>query len=78
MKRFKYIATLTLAVAGLATQADAIPVTYFYAGANFTFGTGPVGFTTSDNITAIFTVNNFLAPNMDIRFIVDRGAHEHH
>jgi hypothetical protein len=64
MKSFKYIATLALAVTGLTTQADAIPMTYSYIGANFTFGTGPAGFTTSDNITASFTVNNPLAPNM--------------
>jgi VPDSG-CTERM motif len=64
MKRFKYIATLTLAIAALTTHADATPITYSYVGANFTSGTGPAGFTTSDNITASFTVNNLLAPNM--------------
>ena len=63
MKSFKYIATLAVAAAGLATQADAIPITYSYTGANFTFGTGP-GFTTNDNITASFTVDKPLPPNM--------------
>jgi VPDSG-CTERM motif len=66
MKSFKYIATLTLAIAGLTTHVDAIPITYSYIGANFTsvFGPTRAGFTTSDNITASFTVNNFLAPSM--------------
>ena len=41
MKSFRYIATLAVAAAGLATQADTIPITYSYTGANFTFGTGP-------------------------------------
>ena len=65
MKSIKYIATLTLAVAGLATQADAIPTTYSYVGSNFTFfATGQPGFSINDHITASFTVNNPLAPNM--------------
>ena len=64
MKSFKYIATLTMAIAGLTTHADATPITYSYIGADFTFGTGPAGFTTSDNIIASFTVNNLLAPSM--------------
>jgi VPDSG-CTERM motif len=60
----KKLAILTLAIAGLATHADAIPITYSYVGANFTFGTGQPGFSTSDNITASFTVSNPLAPSM--------------
>ncbi len=53
-----------MAIAGLTTHADATPITYSYIGADFTFGTGPAGFTTSDNIIASFTVNNLLAPSM--------------
>jgi hypothetical protein len=66
MKSFKYVATLTMAIAGLTTHVDATPITYSYIGANFTSVSGPAraGFTTSDNITASFTVNNLLAPNM--------------
>jgi hypothetical protein len=64
MKSFKYVATLTIAIAGLTAHADATPITYSYIGADFTSGTGPAGFTTSDNITASFTVNNLLAPSM--------------
>jgi hypothetical protein len=64
MKSFKYVATLTMAIAGLTTHADATPITYSYIGADFTSGTGPAGFTTSDNIIASFTVNNLLAPSM--------------
>ena len=64
MKSFRYIATLAVAAAGLATQADTIPITYSYTGANFTFGTGPPGFTTNDNITVSFTVDKPLPPNM--------------
>jgi hypothetical protein len=64
MKTFKYIATLTLAIAGLTAHVDAIPITYSYTGNNFTSGTGQSGFSINDNITASFTVNNPLAPNM--------------
>jgi len=64
MKSFKYVATLTMAIAGLTTHADATPITYSYIGTDFTSGTGPAGFTTSDNIIASFTVNNLLAPSM--------------
>jgi hypothetical protein len=64
MKSLKYVATLTMAIAGLTTHVDATPITYSYIGADFTFGTGPAGFTTSDNIIASFTVNNLLAPSM--------------
>jgi hypothetical protein len=66
MKSFKYIATLTIAIAGLATHATATPITFSYVGANFTsvFGPTRAGFTTSDNITASFTVNNPLPLNM--------------
>jgi len=66
MKSFKYIATLTIAIAGLATHVTATPITFSYVGANFTSVFGPTrpGFTTSDNITASFTVNNPLPLNM--------------
>ena len=64
MKSFKYVVTLTMAIAGLTTHANATPITYRYIGADFTSGTGPAGFTTSDNIIASFTVNNLLAPSM--------------
>jgi hypothetical protein len=66
MKSCKYIATLALAVTGLATHATATPITFSYVGANFTdvFGPTRAGFTTSDNITASFTVNNPLPLDM--------------
>jgi hypothetical protein len=65
MKSFKYIATLTMAIAGLTTHVDATPITYSYIGANFTStDTAQPGFSTNDNLTARFTVNNLLAPSM--------------
>jgi hypothetical protein len=69
MKSFKYVATLTVAIAGLTTHADATPITYRYIGNDFTVASGEPGFTTNDNITASFTVSGPLAPSMTFDLI---------